>query len=82
MTTQRRKGNGSGGRRLNTPEYMLDEKRFRSVIIRFLEIRAGLLKRQLGTEVERMQRVSALLKHKAEASIVHLDRFCALYVVR
>jgi hypothetical protein len=80
MQTQRRKGNGRGGRRLSTPEYMEDPKRFRSVIIRYLELRVCLNKKQLGTDAERMQQVSARLKQKAEAAIVHLDKFCALYV--
>jgi hypothetical protein len=80
MQTTKRKGNGSGGRRLNTPEYMFNEKRFRSVVIRYLEVRAGLLKKQSGTEVERMQRVSALLKQRAEETIFFLDKYCAMYV--
>jgi hypothetical protein len=81
MQTQNRKSNGRGRmRRLSTPAFMLDERRFRSVIIRFLEIRAGLVTKQSGTEAERMQRVSALLKQKAEQAVVNLDKFCALYV--
>jgi hypothetical protein len=68
------------GRRLKTPDYMLDEKRFRSVVIRFLEIRAGLVKRQLGTEVERMQKVSVALEKKAKALAVQLDEHAARFV--
>ena len=79
MQTQTRKTVGAE-RRLNIPEYVLDEKRFRSVVVRFLEFKAGLQKRQLGTEAGRMQRVSARLKQKAEAAVVTLDKFCARYV--
>jgi hypothetical protein len=79
MNTQKRRAPG-GGRRLKTPDYMLDEKRFRSVTIRFLEIRAGFPKRQHGTEVERMQKVSAALEQKVKALAVQLDEHAARYV--
>jgi hypothetical protein len=79
MGTEKKRAPASG-RRLKTPDYILDEKRFRSVTIRFLEIRAGFPKRQHGTEVERMQKVSAALEKKVKALVVQLDEHAARYV--
>jgi hypothetical protein len=79
MGTERRRVPG-GGRRLKTPAYMQDARRFRSVVIRFLEIRAGLVRRQPGTEVERMQKVSVLLKQKAEVISRQIDASAARFV--
>jgi len=80
MSTSRNKRGVGNDRRLATPAYMLDEKRFRAVTIRFLEMRVGLYKKQAGTEIERMQKVSVLLKKKVEMFLRRLDEHCARFV--
>jgi hypothetical protein len=69
-------------RKLAIPDFMLDAHRFRAVVIRFMEIRVQVkdLLTQTGTEVERLQRLTPLLKYRAELAAQHLDRFCAMYV--
>jgi hypothetical protein len=82
MTTGKStRGSGRCGemRRLPTPDFMLDEKRFRTVVVRFLEIRAGLTE-QSGTLVERTERLTPVLKRRAEWAASQLDRWCAKYV--
>jgi hypothetical protein len=69
------------GRRLDVPDYMQNEKRFRTIIIRYLEIRAGLIKRkEYQSETERTAAVFALLKVKAEKYERRVNEFCARYV--
>jgi hypothetical protein len=78
MQTRQRKGTGVGRhRRLNIPAYMLDEVRRRRVLIRFLELRAGLVAEQPGTEQQRLQRVEVRLKQNIPHSIALMDE-CAL----
>lgn len=80
MGTVQRRRPGSG-RRLVMPAYIQDARRFRSVIVRFLEIRVHLWRRQPGTEIERTQKVYALLKKKAAALEVTLTQQTAHFVV-
>jgi hypothetical protein len=67
-------------RRLSTPAFMQSPQRFRAVIIRYLEMRAGLRYSLPGTEMERMQKLTPLLKRRAEMAESRIDKFCALYV--
>jgi len=70
-------------RRLDTPDFMTDERRFRAVVIRYLELKAGGsngYKRPAGTETERTLRLSAALKKRAENNEKLLDMFAARYV--
>jgi len=67
-------------RRLDTPEYMQDAQRFRAVVIRYLELRAQ-ARTDPGTEVERLQQLTILLKRQAKLAAANLDKFCAMYVV-
>jgi hypothetical protein len=64
-------------RRLETPEYMLDEARRRRVMIRFLELRAGLNVKQHGTEHERLARAEFKLKQSIPRFEALLEE-CAL----
>jgi hypothetical protein len=67
-------------RRLPVPYYALNDKALRTVIVRFLEIRSGLMGRQLGTLEERLSRASARLKERTERQSVVVDKLCADYV--
>jgi hypothetical protein len=78
MSTEKRKTVGRV-RRLNTPDYMLDEKRFRAAVIRYLELRVQ-FRCELGTETERLQRLMLLLKRKADWASAQLDNWCAMFV--
>jgi hypothetical protein len=66
-------------RSLPIPDFMLNEKRFRAVVVRFLEIRVGLTQ-QSGTVEERMERLTPVLRRKAEWASSQLDKWCAKYV--
>jgi hypothetical protein len=79
MTTMQRRTVGRI-RRLETPDFMKDERRFRAVVIRYLEIKAGFQTPQNGTEVERTLRFTVAMKTKAERAEQNLDKFAALYV--
>src|SRR5580704_3907596 len=73
MQTRKKRGSLAGGRRLETPPFMLDQARFRSVVLRYLEIRVQL--RTEGTEVERLQKLTAALKRRAEHSMALIDEW-------
>jgi len=79
QTSRTNHGVGSE-RRLPVPDYALDDKKLRTVIVRFLEIRSGLHKKQPGTLEERLARVSARLKERTERQSSMVDRLCAAYV--
>lgn len=67
-------------RRKAIPAFMQEPQRFRTVIIRYLERRVGLYRRQLGTLEERLQRVQVILKTRAELCDRRMDAACAEYV--
>lgn len=71
-------------RRLETPAFMHDERRFRAVVIRYLENKAyGAGKHparalRTGTEVERSLRLTVAMKKKAE----HAETLLAMFATR
>jgi hypothetical protein len=78
MHRQTNRGSLAGGRRLATPPFMLDQARFRSVVLRYLEIRVQL--RTEGTEVERLQKLTSALKRRGEHSMALIDEWALDYV--
>jgi hypothetical protein len=77
MTTQERKG-GRSDRRCPTPDFAMNDVLLRKVCIRYLERRAALTRRQPGTEAERLARVTAQLRSRAELQMAVVDRLCAV----
>jgi hypothetical protein len=79
LQVKQRSENGDGSRKKPTPDWVLDDRRLSSVTIRFLEIRATLLKPQPGTKRERLARACELLKTQTATKLIVLDRLCAEY---
>lgn len=70
-----------GDRRLPTPAYALNEQKLRETVIRYIEIRAGLLHRKLPYTLEqRMLIASHLLKVRAEKEMKRVDALSHDYV--
>jgi hypothetical protein len=82
MQTQERKGRVGHERRLETPAYVLDEKKFRAVVLRYLERKALWCRSERieGTEVERAQRIAELSKLRAEREMQRLDAWSQEFV--
>ncbi len=78
MQTQRHKLDR--GRRDESPAWVLNASTLRSVITRYLELRAGFLKAQPGTDVERIQRAQQKLNSKIPNQDAALTRLCKEYV--
>ncbi len=78
MQMQHRKQ--SAGHRLPTPVWALNQKLLRSVLVRYLEKRAGMKKPQPGTEYERMQRALAAIEKRRPMSECVLKRMCSAYL--
>lgn len=78
MQTSKRKQ--SGERRLATPEWAMNDSLLAAVVIRYLELRANLLRQQPGDLTERLTRVSERLKKQTERQLAVIDKLCSEYV--
>ena len=79
MQKRKHRGSLANVRRLAPPAFMLDQARFRSVVLRYLELRVQ-LRRPEGAEVERLQRLTPVLKRRAEQCIAKIDEWALDYV--
>jgi hypothetical protein len=79
MSTQHHKQ--SGERRLSTPDWAFNDSLLRSLLVRYLENRAGLRRHQPGNEKERLERAVQKLNADADGLKAVLQRMCAEYVV-
>jgi hypothetical protein len=80
MHRQKHRGSLAGVRRLATPAFMLDQARFRAVVVRYLELRVQLRRQTEGTEVERLQKLAPVLKRRAEMVMAQIDEMAFDYV--
>jgi hypothetical protein len=79
------KRGGRGGSHINrrngVPEYALDPVKMRQLVVRYLEIRAGLRNRRgEGTDFERLQRAVELIRAQSERLEQTASRLCHRYV--
>lgn len=68
------------GRHQPTPEWVFSDRELAAVVLRFLEIRAGLWRKQPGSKKQRLASVVELLKERTAAQIKSLDVLCSQFV--
>lgn len=70
----------SAERRLPTPEWAVDDSKLRELLVVHLEHRAGILRKQTGTQAERLARAAEKLKSSAPAKIEVIKKLNCEYV--
>ncbi len=66
--------------RESSPSWTLNDKPLRAVLVRYVESRAGFVKPNIGSEVERMQRAQAKLQQLRPEKEAVLTRLARIYV--
>lgn len=79
MSTQQRKA--SNERRLPTPQWAVNDTQLRTLLVLFMEERAGFRKIQPGTLLERLERAKLAVINQRPRLIQVLDRLCEEYVM-
>jgi hypothetical protein len=77
QTTQRKL---ASFRESAAPNWSINDKQLRAVLVAYIERRAGLLKAQPGTEFQRLQRAQEVLNRNAKEQQLLLDRMTREYV--
>lgn len=78
MSTQQHKP--SGERRLPTPQWAVNDKMLRELLVVFMEERAGYRKRQRGELVPRLEKAKAAIIAQRPRMIATLKKLCDEYV--
>jgi hypothetical protein len=78
MSTQQRKA--SNERRLPTPKWAVNDGQLRTLLVTFMEERAGFRKQQKGTLMERLERAKLAVINQRPRLIQVLERLCNEYV--
>jgi hypothetical protein len=67
----------NSGRKSTPPSWAQDDKKLRSVLVRYIEVRAGLWLQQTGSEAERLIRAETILRSalpRCEATLTQLSQ--------